>query len=129
MGKKLIYDILRGGMAFVGGPRTKEPNPRITLPNPSKERQANSKDYAHLRRIKEPKGNWHPRKTKNKGMDGKWMVQDMQGWRNEVSWRRHLLASHSMLCTNLTSYINEEITPKQWLHSSQLFLPPPKGSW
>ena len=36
---------------------------------------------------------------------------------------------HSMLYTNWVGHIYEEKTPKQWLNSSQLSLPPLEGSW
>ena len=40
-----------------GGGGTKESNPRTNLLNPSKERLANSKDYAYPRSAREPKDN------------------------------------------------------------------------
>ena len=60
--KKPILDPLH--IIVVGEPRTEEPNLRIYLFNSSKERQMNYKDYAHLRRIKDLVGSWHPKKTK-----------------------------------------------------------------
>ena len=53
-----------------------------------------------------------PEKPKDKGMDGKGKVQDVQGWMKEVSWRRHLPSPHSMFYTKLTSCINEKMTPE-----------------
>ena len=63
----------------VGGLRIEEPNSRIYFSNSSKERQMNYKDYAHLRRIKDPVGSRHPQK--NSGQGNAWQRKDTRSVR------------------------------------------------
>ena len=66
-------------------PRTEEPTLRVNLPAQANKGKQTPRTMPTQGEFKSQMATGTPKRPKDKGVDGKRNVQDMQRWRNEVS--------------------------------------------
>ena len=69
----------------MGGPRTKEPNPRINFPTQANKGKQTPRTMHTWGELKGQMATSTLEKPKDKRVDGKGRIQDMQRWKKEVS--------------------------------------------